>query len=117
MSNDRLAISASAGVPRRWQRVPDRVTPNYHVLAALCRRAREPLVRHLDDAGIQTNVYYPLPLYRQEALSELCRNQPPLPHVEALCERILALPLYPELPAAEQSTVIEALNRFAAGRA
>ena len=100
-----------------WQRVPNRVTPNYHVLAALCRRAREPLVRHLDDAGIQTNVYYPLPLYRQEALSELCRNQPPLPHVEALCERILALPLYPELPAAEQSTVIEALNRFAAGRA
>ena len=100
-----------------WQRISDGVTSNYHVLAALCRRAREPLVRYLDDAGIQTNVYYPLPLYRQDALRELCRHQPPLPHVEALCERILALPLYPELPAAEQSAVIAALNRFAAARA
>jgi len=100
----------------RYQRIPDGVTPNYHVFAAVCGGERGPLVRHLDDVGIQTNVYYPLPLYRQEANRELCREQLPLPHVEALCERILALPLYPDMPAEAQSMVIEALNRFATSR-
>jgi dTDP-4-amino-4,6-dideoxygalactose transaminase len=99
-----------------YQRVPASVTPNFHVFAAACRGEREPLVRHLDARGIQTNVYYPLPLYRQEAYRELCRDHRPLPRVEALCERIIALPLYPEMTAATQGEVIAALNGFAEGR-
>lgn len=99
----------------RYQQVPEVVVPNYHVFSAVCRGEREPLVRHLDEQGIQTNVYYPLPLYRQEAHRELCREQPPLPHVEELCTGIIALPLYPELAAETHATVIDALNHFAAG--
>jgi dTDP-4-amino-4,6-dideoxygalactose transaminase len=98
----------------RYQRVPADVVSNYHVFAAVCRGEREPLVRHLDERGIQTNVYYPLPLYRQAAHRDLCRGQPPLPRVEELCTRILALPLYAELAAETHTQVIDALNRFAA---
>jgi dTDP-4-amino-4,6-dideoxygalactose transaminase len=99
-----------------YQRIPPTVTPNFHVFTAVCRGEREPLVRHLDRRGIQTNVYYPLPLYRQEAHRELCGAQRALPRVEALCERVVALPLYPEMTAATHDEVIAALNAYAEGR-
>jgi len=98
----------------RYQQVPAGVVPNYHVFSAVCTGERDRLVRHLDEQAIQTNVYYPLPLYRQAAHRDLCRDQPRLPNVEALCESILALPLYPELTADTHAKVIETLNRFAA---
>jgi len=98
----------------RYQNVADSVVPNFHVFSARCRGEREPLVHRLDEQGIQTNVYYPMPLYRQEAHRERCRDQQPLPHAEALCERILALPLYPEMTEDTHTIVIDALNRFAA---
>ena len=94
------------------QRIPEGVVPNYHVFAARCRCDRAALERWLADAGIQTNVYYPLPLYRQAALREVCSAQRPLPAVEALCEQIIALPLYPELERSVQTQVISAVNAF-----
>jgi dTDP-4-amino-4,6-dideoxygalactose transaminase len=96
-----------------WQEVPADVVPNWHVLAALVSGDRDGLVQRLADDGIQTNVYYPLPLYRQEAHRRRFGAHRPLPVVEGLCARILALPLYAELPEATQDVVIDALLRHA----
>jgi dTDP-4-amino-4,6-dideoxygalactose transaminase len=111
-----LAARYRAGVPPgllRWQEVPAGVVPNWHVFPALVSADRDGLVQRLAQEGIQTNVYYPLPLYRQEAHRRRFGAHRPLPVVERLCAHILALPLYAELPEATQDVVIAALLRHA----
>lgn len=66
----------------------------------------------LAEAGIPTAVHYPTPLYRQPALADpRCR----LPACEAVCERILSLPMHPYLEAAQQERVVEALRQASPG--
>lgn len=62
----------------------------------------------LAEAGIPTAVHYPVPLYRQPALAE---DGVELPACEAVCERILSLPMHPYLEAGEQQRVVEALQQ------
>lgn len=58
-------------------------------------RYRDDLKRHLEEQGIETNIYYPLCLHQQEAyLQNITR-----PNAESLCRSTLSLPIYPELNA------------------
>jgi dTDP-4-amino-4,6-dideoxygalactose transaminase len=51
-------------------------------------------------------------LSRQKALAHLGYKEEDFPVAEAVCQRVLALPLYPEFPEAEQQLVIQAINEF-----
>ena len=56
------------------------------------------LVREkLEARGIGTAVHYPRPLHRQPAYGALGNPRGSFPHAERACERVLSLPLYPEL--------------------
>lgn len=72
---------------------------------------REALHAHLDDAGIDSNVhFYPNHLFR------LFRPYTThLPVAEREWQRILSIPLHPELTDAEQLRVIDAVRAFAGG--
>jgi dTDP-4-amino-4,6-dideoxygalactose transaminase len=94
------------------QRVPAGVVSNYHVYAATAVSDRDGLVAALTAQGIQTNIYYPMPLTRQKGYRGAT---PPLEATEALCRRVIALPIYPEIPDAVVRTVGRAVTRFAAG--
>lgn len=63
--------------------------------------------------GVPTAVYYPLPLHHQPAYREAhagaIAGAPPLPVSEALCKRILALPMHPYLDDAQVARVTEAV--------
>ncbi|MCR0983986.1 DegT/DnrJ/EryC1/StrS family aminotransferase [Roseomonas populi] len=63
--------------------------------------------------GVPTAVYYPLPLHHQPAYREAHASAlgqvPPLPVSEALCKRILALPMHPYLDDAQVTRVTEAV--------
>jgi dTDP-4-amino-4,6-dideoxygalactose transaminase len=55
----------------------------------------------LQAAGIASALYYPKPLHRQPAYAA-CHDGAALPVAESLGERIMALPIHPDLtPAAE----------------
>ena len=63
----------------------------------------------LQDLGIQTAVHYPLPVHLQKAYAHLGYKSGDLPVTEALCERCLSLPIYPELSKEKISRVASAL--------
>jgi len=68
------------------------------------------LIEHLDQAKVQTNVHYPLPIHKQKAYAYL--NDLQLPITESIHENVISLPLHPVLKDEEISYIIESINRF-----
>lgn len=95
------------------QDIPAGVVPNYHVYAATCAGDRDGLVAALDARQIQTNIYYPMPLTKQKGYRGAT---PPLEATLAVSRRIIALPMYPEIPEATVRTVAEAIGRHTGAR-
>lgn len=62
--------------------------------------------------GIGSTVYYPLPLHLQPVFRDLGYRAGDLPVSEALAHDVLSLPLYPEMPSAEQEYVVRAISLF-----
>jgi len=58
---------------------------------------REALRQHLAEHGVETGLHYPIPLHLQEAYGSLAYSRGSLPVSERLAERILSLPMYPDL--------------------
>ncbi len=70
---------------------------------------RDPLAEHLRDDGIETMVSWPIPLHRQPGLG-LGHHR--LPRTEALGDRVLSLPMYPELGDDQVEHVATSVRRF-----
>lgn len=87
----------------------------YHVYHQYTIRARERdrLREHLRGRGVETTVYYPLPLHLQPVFAGLGYEEGSLPQAEAACREALSLPMFPELTDAEQERVVDALGCFA----
>jgi dTDP-4-amino-4,6-dideoxygalactose transaminase len=58
---------------------------------------RDELQKHLSEKGIPSMIYYPLPLYKQEAFRKFVPNDFSLPISEALCNQVLSLPIHTEM--------------------
>ena len=58
---------------------------------------RELLQQHLADKGIPSMIYYPVPLYRQQAFAHFVPKDFSLPVTELLCQEVLSLPIHTEM--------------------
>jgi len=74
---------------------------------------RDALRAHLDEAGIGTLIHYPTPIHGHSPYRRLAAGPVPLSVSERLCERILSLPIYPELRDDEVERVADVLRDFA----
>lgn len=63
----------------------------------------------LEQRGVGSNVYYPVPVHRQEPFRDLAGEQS-LPVTESLTEDIVSIPVYPNLSDAEVEAVIAGVN-------
>ncbi|MEB3270874.1 MAG: DegT/DnrJ/EryC1/StrS family aminotransferase [Synechococcus sp.] len=81
-----------------------------HGLPQAC--CRDWLQQQLQQAGVNTIIYYPIPIHRQPAYAALGYGPGSLPITERLCAEVLSLPIFPELTAAQQEVVITSLRRL-----
>ncbi len=65
----------------------------------------------LQEAGIPTAIYYPIPLHRQGAFAHLGYRSGDFPVSEDAAARILSLPMHAYLSAAQQEEIVEIFNR------
>ena len=96
----------------RPQKIPPDVSANWHVFELRFSGDRDGLVEHLAKRNIQTNVYYVVPHHLQPALAHLGYRVGSLPQVEQLCREVIALPLYPEMPARIVEDVTAEIHAF-----
>lgn len=68
-------------------------------------------VRHkLQQQGVGTAVYYPVPLHRQPVYASLGYAVGSLPVTESVAEQVISLPMFPELTSTQQEQVVYALK-------
>jgi len=73
---------------------------------------RDKLQAFLKERGIQTGVYYPVPLHLQECFAYLGYKKGDLPVSEKAALTSLALPVFPELKKVEKDYVVACVNEF-----
>ncbi len=105
----------SDGEPPRLLRPSER-PDRYHIWNQYTLRVtgegrRDALKRFLNERDIGAEIYYPVPLHRQECFQPF---EPAdfLPVCETLAAEVISIPVYPELGEARRNTVIEAVTAF-----
>lgn len=73
---------------------------------------RDELKSFLSSNGIPTMIYYPIPLYRQDAFKKYVWEGFQLPHTENLCQSVLSIPIHTEMTEEIQSRISESLKLF-----
>ena len=71
---------------------------------------RDGVQARLTDSGVQTMVYYPVPLHLQEVHRDLGYGAGAFPNAEAAAREVLSLPMFPELVEREQAEVVRAVQ-------
>ena len=86
---------------------PSADSASYGLPEAACR---DWLQERLREAGVNTIIYYPIPIHRQPAYAELGYGAGSLPVTERLCTEVLSLPIFPELSDSQQDWVIATMR-------
>lgn len=89
--------------------VPNFASPAWHLFVVQSAE-RDRLQQQLSDAGIQTLIHYPIPPHRQKAYADLGLEEGSLPVAERLANRVLSLPIGPQMSDAEVDHVVETLR-------
>jgi len=73
---------------------------------------RDDLKAFLQAAGVPSEIYYPLCIHLQKAFAYLGHQPGEFPESGKASREVLSLPVYPELPDAQQDRVVQAIADF-----
>ncbi len=66
----------------------------------------------LQRLGVNTIIYYPIPIHLQPAYKELGYKEGSLPITEKICKQVISLPIFPEFDSTQQSYVIDKIKEI-----
>lgn len=97
--------------------VPDPVGHTFHQYTVtldldVLECTRDEFAEGLEAAGVDTGIHYPRPLHRQPAFDGISPHAR-LPVSERLCDRVLSLPVHPNLDPDQLEYVVENVQRVA----
>jgi len=70
----------------------------FHQYTMVIKNGKRDVLRdYLKKEGIPTMIYYPVPLYKQEAFQQYSSADFELPITEMLCDSVLSLPIHTEM--------------------
>ena len=100
------------GLPIKTPFVPDYTTHIYHqyVLRSTCSNKR--FMNHLQAKGIDSRVFYPIPLHLQKCFKYLGYKIGDFPQAESAARQAFTLPIYPELNQEEKDYIIQAVRNI-----
>lgn len=73
---------------------------------------RDELKAFLQKNGIPSMVYYPVPLYKQEAFKSATNADLFLPVTEVLCDQVISLPIHTEMDEEQLAFISETVKKF-----
>lgn len=87
---------------------------NHHIYNQYCIRVekRDELRKYLSEKNIGTEIYYPVPFHQQECFKYLGYKDGEFPVSEFSAQHSVALPIYPELSAAQIEYVVTTIAEF-----
>jgi dTDP-4-amino-4,6-dideoxygalactose transaminase len=99
-----------------WVTVPREPGAGRHVFNQYVIRVpaehRDPLRKHLQQRGIGSEIYYPVPLHMQECFAYLGHRKGDFPHSERAATETIALPVYSEMTPQQQLHVVNAMAEY-----
>lgn len=87
----------------------------YHLYVIQCE-TRDELQDYLSSKGISTGIHYPIPVHLQEAYKKLGYDQLNFPVTERCANKIISLPMFPELRDDEIKYVVDNIKTFYANK-
>jgi UDP-2-acetamido-2-deoxy-ribo-hexuluronate aminotransferase len=73
---------------------------------------RDALKKHLDEMGVPSMIYYPIPLFKQEAYSSIGELRGSQENTEFLCNSVLSLPMHTELTQEQMVYITNSIKSF-----
>jgi dTDP-4-amino-4,6-dideoxygalactose transaminase len=96
--------------------VPERQSNSTHVFHQYTLKVnngkRNELQKYLAENGIPSMIYYPLPLYKQEAFHQFVSTNFKLDVTEQLCDEVLSLPIHTEMNIEQMNFIITQIQSF-----
>ena len=83
----------------------------YHTFVIQTDR-RDELKQYLADHGVQTTIHYPIPIHLHKAARHLNYGRGSFPVAENQAQRILSLPVYPELTLDQLNYIAKIVRKF-----
>jgi dTDP-4-amino-4,6-dideoxygalactose transaminase len=74
--------------------------------------SRDLLKQYLEDKGIPSMIYYPIPLHKQRAYEHFIDENLEFPVSNSLCEQVLSLPMHTHLEREEIEFIVKQIKNF-----